>query len=166
MVPYILGALVGKATTNMEASGFSLERAFLAGGGLDTSGASQGDGAGGTISAYFTPDFVARYLAFMAKQKNFSVFRAALPVLGRDGTLYDVQTNSPAAGQVFAKTGTFGGMDKLNERMMLVGKGLAGYTLTSAMPPRMTFSALRSIDRPKRSCSGRPRRQSCALRMI
>lgn len=135
MMPYLLGAVVGKASNHMLKSGFALEHAFLVSGGLDTNGASQGDGAGGAISAYFTPDFMVHYLAFMSTQKDFAVFHAALPILGRDGTLYNVQTDSPAAGKVFAKTGTFGAQDRLNDRMMLVGKGLAGYTTTPSGEP-------------------------------
>jgi len=56
MVPYILGGVVdhrGDAQT-----GFASERAFLERAGLDLSGASQSDGAGG--SAHFTPDFMVR----------------------------------------------------------------------------------------------------------
>ena len=35
--------------------------------------------------------------------------------------------NAPAAGKVFAKTGTFGSYDPLNRRQIIHGKGLAGY---------------------------------------
>ncbi len=37
---------------------------------------------------------------------------------------------SPAAGHVFAKTGTPGGYDALNRKMLLSAKGLAGYLTT------------------------------------
>jgi len=128
MTPFILGAILGHKTTAVDQGGFDLEHDFLSKAGLDLTAASQGDGAGGAQSAYFTPDFVAHYLAFMSKQKDFGVFENALPILGRDGTLFKIQTNSPAAGHVFAKTGTFGSYDALNKNVMLNGKGLAGYT--------------------------------------
>jgi D-alanyl-D-alanine carboxypeptidase/D-alanyl-D-alanine-endopeptidase (penicillin-binding protein 4) len=131
MTPYLLGALVGHATSDWEQAGFNLEHDFLQRAGLDLSGASQADGAGGARSAFFTPDFVVSYLAYMAKQPNFQVFYNALPVLGRDGTLWNIQTSSPAAGHVFAKTGTYGAYDALNRDLMVTGKGLAGYTTTS-----------------------------------
>jgi len=35
--------------------------------------------------------------------------------------------NAPAAGKVFAKTGTYGSYDPLNRRRITHGKGLAGY---------------------------------------
>jgi D-alanyl-D-alanine carboxypeptidase len=130
MTPYILGAILGHKTTEVDQGGFDLEHDFLAKAGLDLSAASQGDGAGGAGSAYFTPDFVVHYLAFMAKQKDFSAFENALPILGRDGTLFKIQVDSPATGHVFAKTGTFGSYDALNKNVMLNAKGLAGYTTT------------------------------------
>lgn len=130
MTPFILGAALAHKTKDVDQAGFDLEREFLVKAGLDLSGASQGDGAGGAQSAYFTPDFMVHYLAFMSRQKDFSIFENALPVLGRDGTLWNIQVNSPAAGHVFAKTGTFNAYDNLNRRLMLTGKGLAGYTTT------------------------------------
>ena len=130
MTPFLLGALVGKATEKIDSKGFAVERDFLERAGLDLSGASQADGAGGAASAFYTPDFMVHYLAYMAKQPSYRVFEHALPILGRDGTLVGIERSSPAAGHVFAKTGTFGGEDLLNGRLMLVGKGLAGYTTT------------------------------------
>ncbi|HWY60185.1 MAG TPA: D-alanyl-D-alanine carboxypeptidase [Terriglobales bacterium] len=51
--------------------------------------------------------------------------------MGRDGTLYKIQVNSPAAGHVFAKTGTYDVGDSLNNNIMITGKGLAGYMETA-----------------------------------
>jgi len=79
------------------------------------------------------------YLAAMAKRPDFAVFQAALPILGRDGTLFDIQPDSPAAGHVFAKTGTYGVDDPLNRRVLVTGKGLAGY-LTTAAGRRLAFA--------------------------
>lgn len=132
MTPYILGAALGKAKAHIDQAGFDQERSFLQKATLDLSGASQADGAGGANSAYYTPDFMVHYLSYMAKQKNAALFRKALPILGRDGSLADIQIDSPAAGHVFAKTGTYGSTDMLNNRLMLNGKGLAGYTTTVA----------------------------------
>ena len=130
MTPYVLGAIVGKATTKIDQKGFALEHDFLTTAGLDLSGASQADGAGGAASAYYTPDFMVHYLAYMAGQPIYPLFQKALPILGRDGTLASIQRDSLAAGHVFAKTGTFDSFDLLNMQIMLVGKGLAGYTTT------------------------------------
>jgi PBP4 family serine-type D-alanyl-D-alanine carboxypeptidase len=140
MMPSILGAIVGHKKQDVDQGGFDLEHDFLAKAGLDLSGASQADGAGGAQSAYYTPAFMVHYLAFMSKQKDFALFEKALPILGRDGTLWNIQVNSPAAGYVFAKTGTYGSYDALNKNLMLNGKGLAGY-ITTADGRHLAFAA-------------------------
>lgn len=132
MGPYLLGALVGKDATNPLKKGFELERAFLEQAKLDLSGASQGDGAGGDWADLFSPDFMCHYLAYWTTRPDYDVFFRALPILGRDGTLAKIQKENPGAGHVFAKTGTFGSEDKLNNRGMLNGKGLAGYVVTKS----------------------------------
>ncbi|HET9031155.1 MAG TPA: D-alanyl-D-alanine carboxypeptidase/D-alanyl-D-alanine-endopeptidase [Candidatus Aquilonibacter sp.] len=106
---------------------FAQERALLTKAGLPVTSAVQQDGLGG--HAFFTPDFMVHYLAWAAKQPWFGVMRKGLPILGVDGTLYNVQNGSPADGKVFAKTGSWGSADLLNDRG-LVTKGLAGYTTT------------------------------------
>jgi PBP4 family serine-type D-alanyl-D-alanine carboxypeptidase len=127
MTPYVLAAVIGHSDSLQ--AGFDLERLFLQGAALDVTSAVQGDGAGG--DALFTPAFMVQYLSFMAAQKNYADFYRALPILGRDGTLAKIQVNSPAAGQVHAKTGTFGIDDPLNRRGVITGKGLAGYMTTA-----------------------------------
>jgi len=129
-MPFVMGAVLAQADEKMDEAGFGEERAFLEKAGLDLSGASQADGAGGAGTAYYTPDFVVRYLDYMARQPHYQMFHDSLPILGKDGTLVDIQKQSPAAGKVFAKTGTYGGRDLLNGKHMLTGKGLAGYTTT------------------------------------
>jgi D-alanyl-D-alanine carboxypeptidase/D-alanyl-D-alanine-endopeptidase (penicillin-binding protein 4) len=130
-MPYLLGAVLGKASEKADHKGFTLEHDWLAGIGLDMSGGSQADGAGGAVAAFYTPDFVVHYLDYMSKQPTASMFHDSLPVLGKDGTLVDIQKDSPGAGHVFAKTGTFSDHDLLNDgHTILTGKGLAGYTTT------------------------------------
>lgn len=123
-MPYVLGA---GSRTPLDA-GFARMREALTKAGVDLTGAAQGDGAGAT--AHFTPRFMTRFLAWAARQPWGPAFAAALPVLGRDGTLYDIQTSSPAAGHVRAKSGTYGEDDPLNGAQFLNGKGLAGYVET------------------------------------
>src|SRR5438477_10942389 len=66
----------------------------------------------------------------MSKHNDFQDFYNALPILRRDGTLYDIHPQSPDAGKVHAKTGTFSAYDPLNRRLLVTGKGLAGYMTT------------------------------------
>jgi D-alanyl-D-alanine carboxypeptidase/D-alanyl-D-alanine-endopeptidase (penicillin-binding protein 4) len=125
MTPLILAATLAR---NTDRTGFDLEHDFLQRAGLDLAGASQGDGAGG--NAHFSPEFMVSYLVYMSKQKDFQSFYDALPILGRDGTLFDIQPASPAAGHLHAKTGTFSIYDPLNRKLLVTAKGLAGYMTT------------------------------------
>ncbi|MCA9737476.1 MAG: D-alanyl-D-alanine carboxypeptidase/D-alanyl-D-alanine-endopeptidase [Gemmatimonadota bacterium] len=109
-------------------TGFDLEHDWLERAGLDLDGAAQGDGAG--ARAHFSPAFMTRFLGLVASRPWADGFRAALPVLGRDGTLADIQVDAPGAGHVQAKTGTYGIFDPLNRRLLITGKGLAGYLTT------------------------------------
>ncbi len=130
MTPYLLGATLAHATKDVDQAGFDKEHEFLKNADLDLSGAAQSDGAGG--NAFFTPEFMVHYLLYMSKRPSFPIFRHALPILGRDGTLVKIQPSSPAAGHVFAKTGTYAVYDALNKKLMVTGKGLAGYIDTAS----------------------------------
>ena len=127
MTPRVLKAVVAPGDTAK--TGFDLEHDFLQRAGMDLTGAQQADGAGG--DAHFSPSFMVGYLAYMSQQKDSAIFRGALPILGKDGTLWNIQPSSPAAGHVFAKTGTFAVYDPLNRRLLITGKGLAGYITTA-----------------------------------
>jgi N-acyl-D-amino-acid deacylase len=129
-MPYLLGALAAHKDKDIDQAGFDIEHEFLAKAGLDLGGAAQSDGAGG--DAYFSPDFMSQYLVYMSKQKDYDDFYRGLPILGKDGTLVKIQVNSPAAGHVHAKTGTYGLYDALNKKLMVAGKGLAGYMDTAS----------------------------------
>jgi len=129
---YYLGLLSAKASNKVLNAGFKVENEFLSTAKLDLTGASQGDGAGGDWADLFSPDFMCHYLSYWKTRPDYNTFLNALPILGKDGTLAKIQVSSPAAGHVFAKTGTFGSDDRLNERGMLNGKGLAGYVVTKS----------------------------------
>ena len=140
MMPYVVGALVGHTPgRGALQAGFDAEHDFLMKAGLDLIAAAQGDGAGGAPGAFYSPAFMVQYLGYMATRSDTAVFRRALPILGRDGTLWNIQPNTPAAGKVFAKTGTFSLFDPLNRRMIVTGKGLAGYMTTSS-GKRLSFA--------------------------
>ena len=132
MGPYLLGLLVAKDSKDPLRGGFQVERLFLKEAMLDLTGAAQGDGAGGDWADLFSPDFICHYLAYWKTRPDFDLFFKALPILGKDGTLAKIQVEDPAAGHVFAKTGTFDSEDRLNGRVMLNGKGLAGYVQTKS----------------------------------
>ena len=125
MMPYLLGALLSKNAPDVLDAGFRQEKSFLEHAKLDVGAAAQSDGAGG--GAYFSPEFIVQFLRYMSEQKDFQIFRDSLPILGRDGSLWNIQRDSPAAGKFYAKTGTFVTGDLLNQQYFLNGKGLAGY---------------------------------------
>jgi PBP4 family serine-type D-alanyl-D-alanine carboxypeptidase len=140
MGPYLLGALTARTGSDPLEAGFSIERQFLEGARLDMSGIAQGDGAGGDWADLFSPDFMVHYLTYWTTRPEYPIFFKALPVLGRDGTLAKIQTTNPGAGHVFAKTGTYDSEDRVNAKLMLNGKGLAGYVIT-ASGGRLAFAA-------------------------
>ncbi len=128
LLPYMWAIYVAHAKTDLLKTGFAQERVLLAGAGLDLRGAAQQDGLGS--SAFFTPQFMVSYLAWAYRQSWYKPFWRALPILGVNGTLFNIQNGSPAAGKVHAKTGTWGSEDLLNDDGLYT-KGLAGYMTTS-----------------------------------
>ncbi len=111
-------------------AGLDAERAFMRRAGLDTSQIVQNDGLGGF--AFIQPQYMVHYLAYLRTQPYFQTIYTALPILGVDGTLFNIATNSPGRGKVHAKTGTWSGGDALNQRQLVSGKGLAGYMTTAS----------------------------------
>ncbi len=129
MMPYLWGSLLAHDSTNPQAAGFKLENAFLTRAGFDPLQFVQDDGEG--ANAFFRPALMVRFLAYVAQQPYYHDFYRGLPVLGVDGTLFNIQKGKPGAGNVHAKTGTNGNGDGLNaSRLFLTGKGLAGYMKT------------------------------------
>jgi len=127
LMPYMWAIYVAHAKTDLLQNGFAQERALLAGAGLDLRGAAQQDGLG--TSAFFTPQFMVSYLAWAYRQSWFQPFWHGLPILGVDGTLFNIQNGTPAAGKVHAKTGTWGSQNRLGDDGLYT-KGLAGYMTT------------------------------------
>ena len=129
MMPYLWGALLAHDTTDPQAAGFKLENAFLQRAGFNPLDFVQNDGEG--ANAFFQPATLVRFLAYVRRQPYFTDVYRGLPVLGVDGTLYNIQNGKPAAGKVHAKTGTNGNGDLLNgNRLFITGKGLLGYMTT------------------------------------
>ncbi|GAA2248685.1 D-alanyl-D-alanine carboxypeptidase/D-alanyl-D-alanine-endopeptidase [Herbiconiux moechotypicola] len=93
--------------------------------GLDVLGASLVDGSGldGNV---ITPENAVQIQTLLAERPDAERWRDTLPILGVDGSLADVASDSPAAGKVFAKTGTLLGYDAFNDRYRLVTKALGG----------------------------------------
>jgi serine-type D-Ala-D-Ala carboxypeptidase/endopeptidase (penicillin-binding protein 4) len=65
------------------------------------------DGSGLSRKDLVTPRAIVQILRYAAGQPWGEIYRSSLPVAGEDGTLSGRMKNTPAAGRVFAKTGTF-----------------------------------------------------------
>jgi D-alanyl-D-alanine carboxypeptidase/D-alanyl-D-alanine-endopeptidase (penicillin-binding protein 4) len=129
-LPLLLAARNGKRTLE---EGLRAQHDFLAHLGLDVETISFGGGAGGSSADYVTPRATVQLLRAMHARPDGALYRAALPVLGDDGTLYDaVGPDSPARGKVQAKTGTYFWDNVMNKRVLLTSKALAGYMTTAA----------------------------------
>ncbi|WP_223622217.1 D-alanyl-D-alanine carboxypeptidase/D-alanyl-D-alanine-endopeptidase [Microbacterium sp. EST19A] len=99
--------------------------------GLEVTGASLIDGSG-LEGNYVTPENALQIQTLMAERPDAERWKATMPVLGVDGSLSMVQADSPAAGKVFAKTGTLLNGDSFNERFRLSTKTLGGVMETAS----------------------------------
>jgi len=129
-LPLLMAAHHGATTLER---GLRVEGETLARLGVDVKTISFGGGAGGSRSDLVTPRATVALLRAMAARPDFPAYDAALPVLGRDGTLAKaVPPESPARGHARAKTGTFWVDNGLDGRPVLVSKALAGFLETAA----------------------------------
>ena len=136
-LPMLLAAKRGETSL---ARGLRVEGELLGQLGVDPRSASFGGGAGGSRSDLVTPRATVALLRAMAARPDFPAFDAALPILGRDGTLAKaVPPESLARGHAHAKTGTFWVENGLDGRPILASKALAGY-LETASGRRLTFA--------------------------
>jgi D-alanyl-D-alanine carboxypeptidase/D-alanyl-D-alanine-endopeptidase (penicillin-binding protein 4) len=96
--------------------------------GLDTNGLTLGDGEGGVEEDRISPASAAQLLTLMTRRPYADKYVKAQPILGVDGSLASAcSAGNPACGHVYAKTGTRGSYDPLNDRGILLAKSLAGY---------------------------------------
>jgi D-alanyl-D-alanine carboxypeptidase/D-alanyl-D-alanine-endopeptidase (penicillin-binding protein 4) len=136
-LPLLVASKEGKRTL---ADGMHLERKFLKDLGVPVETISFGGGAGGAIADNVTPRATVALLQAMRKRDDWPAYRAALPVLGVDGTLVDVAPpGSPAKGKVMAKTGTLVYGDLMNDRSLLRSKALGG-VMTTAGGRELSFA--------------------------
>ncbi|MFC3448499.1 D-alanyl-D-alanine carboxypeptidase/D-alanyl-D-alanine endopeptidase [Amycolatopsis speibonae] len=111
--PYLVGAIAGRDPDTPKATGERYQRELFEQAGVDPDD---------PVGERYTADFFVRFLGHMARQRYFVPYRQALPIMGRDGSIAHVLPDSPAAGRVFAKTGTASMGDVLH-------KALAGYVV-------------------------------------
>lgn len=146
-LPLLVAARHGQRTL---AEGLRRQHDFLAKAGVDVDSISFGGGAGGDRADYTSPRVTVQLLRYMAMRPDFAVYRAALPILGVDGTLAtSVGHDSPARGKVQAKTGTLVWANTMNGTMMLNSKALAGYGTTAAGKQVVLSLVVNQVQIPK-----------------
>jgi D-alanyl-D-alanine carboxypeptidase/D-alanyl-D-alanine-endopeptidase (penicillin-binding protein 4) len=84
------------------------------------------DGAGSDDQSRVTPTALATFYRNVTQAPYGKVLFDSLPILGRDGTLANVLTDSPAAGKVQMKTGNRVAGDAAGQ-IIVLGNSLAGY---------------------------------------
>ncbi len=145
--PCLVAAAKGRTTLE---AGLREQRAVLKGLGVDTDAVSFGGGAGGAPSDVVSARAVVQLLRGMSKRPEWEAYRAALPVLGVDGTLADVvKADSPARGKVCGKTGTLVWYDSTNERFLLKSKAVAGATTTKNGTPLFFCLMVNNVPLPE-----------------
>jgi D-alanyl-D-alanine carboxypeptidase/D-alanyl-D-alanine-endopeptidase (penicillin-binding protein 4) len=130
--------------------GLRLEGKLLAEMGVDVESISLESGAGGGNGDRVTPRTTVQLLKMLAKRPDWPIFKAALPILGVDGTLAEaVGPDSPARGKVFGKTGTYDDSDLLNDRSLLRSKSLAGVMTSASGRPLVFAIFVNDVSLPK-----------------
>jgi len=147
MMPLLLAVKHGKRTLP---EGMRLEGEELGKLGVGVGEISLESGAGGGNGDRVTPRATVQLLQAMAKRPDWPAYKAALPVLGVDGTLADVlPADSSARGKVFGKTGTYGDPDLLNQRTQLRAKSLAGVMTTASGRPLVVAIFVNDVSLPR-----------------
>jgi D-alanyl-D-alanine carboxypeptidase/D-alanyl-D-alanine-endopeptidase (penicillin-binding protein 4) len=135
--PLLIAVKNGKKTLE---EGLSIEGDIFRKMGIETQAISISDGAGGDRGDLISPEAVVQLLSFMHKSPHFEYLHNALPILGVDGSLtHFAGPDNAARGKVFAKTGTLMLGNLLNDKPIMIAKGLAGY-ITTAKGRQLVFA--------------------------
>jgi serine-type D-Ala-D-Ala carboxypeptidase/endopeptidase (penicillin-binding protein 4) len=127
--PYLVGAIAGRDKETAKKTGNEFQKKLFEKAGLIPAG---GNSEGDFGEKYSAESFI-KFLTYMSQQPYFPKYLAALPIMGKDGSLAHVQANSPAVGHVYAKTGTgmsmrlIAGNSGPAKNAMQVVKALAGF---------------------------------------
>jgi D-alanyl-D-alanine carboxypeptidase/D-alanyl-D-alanine-endopeptidase (penicillin-binding protein 4) len=154
-LPMLVAARRGDRTLE---SGLKRQGEVLRSLGIDPATISFGGGAGGSRADLVTPRATVALLRAMSARPDAAAYNAALPILGRDGTLARaVAADSPARGHAHAKTGTYWVDNELSGKALLTSKALAGYLETRSGRPLVVAFFLNNVmldaPRPGRTVS-------------
>lgn len=119
---------IGRNPPGSTAAGLAAMKAFLTRAGIPEDEYNFTDGSGLSRQNLVTPAAVVRLLTYMDKSAHREKWLDLLPVAGVDGTIADRFKETPAAGNILAKTGSLGHVN-----------ALSGYA-TTASGERLAFS--------------------------
>jgi D-alanyl-D-alanine carboxypeptidase/D-alanyl-D-alanine-endopeptidase (penicillin-binding protein 4) len=120
-------------------NGLALEKEFLARLGI-ANDVIFFDGSGLSRYDLVTPRAVVTLLRYAAQQKWAPVLHDALPIAGVDGTLQNRMNRTPAAGRVYAKTGSLAHDNALSGYATTVGgRDLIFSIIVNNTPPNSKF---------------------------
>ncbi len=108
--------------------GLTAIRDFVKRRGIDPGLVSLSDGRGNEYTDLFSPRTVTTLLRKEASSRDSKPYHHALPILGVDGSEKDtVPATSRIAGKAWLKSGTTVAGDGMNQRALVMTRGLAGY---------------------------------------
>jgi len=117
----LLLAARARAGANSYDEALKVTTAFFNAAGIAEGDVSLSDGSGLSRKDLVTPRALVQILRYAATQPWAETYRSSLPVAGEDGTLSERMKNTPAAGRVYAKTGTIGRANSLSGYATTVG---------------------------------------------
>lgn len=96
----------GNATASSEEAGLQAITTFCKKAGIEPGQVLLEEGSGLSRRDVVTPEATVRLLRYMREHPHWQVFMESLPVAGVDGTMKSRLKNTPAAGNLRAKTGS------------------------------------------------------------
>lgn len=131
--PYLVGAIAGHDSEHAKQAGNNIQAQLFAKVGVQPGGdnAKQDD-----FGWRYSPRSFTNFLTYVAQQPYLKTYMNTLPIMGKDkdGSLANVQPDSPAAGHVYAKTGSGVTMSNASntgtgmaQPIMHIQKALAGF---------------------------------------
>lgn len=96
----------GNASLSSEEAGLQAITIFCKKAGIEPGQVLLEEGSGLSRRNVVTPEATVRLLRYMREHPSFGVFMESLPVAGVDGTMKSRMKNTPAAGNLRAKTGS------------------------------------------------------------
>ena len=120
---YLIGAIAGGESDNAYDKGKELQTELFEKAGVESlamppretiNALGQVSNVDRAFEEEYMPSSFTNFLTYIYRQPYFERFKNTLPVLGIDGTLAETHSNSQAAGNVFAKTGTAMQMRRLD----------------------------------------------------